>query len=79
MGSIRATPGIRRLALQLVVDCLQKVCGYDSVGVENDDILALGALHTIVTALPRAAILLEVIMQIKDVCVLVANILAGNL
>jgi hypothetical protein len=49
---------------------------YD-VRVEHDEPFAPGPFGTVVAALPRTAVLLLVIMQIKDVCVLVADILAG--
>ena len=47
-----------------------------SRGIEDDDVPALCPLYTIVAALSGTAVLLVVIMQIKDACVLVANILA---
>ena len=79
MGSIWTTPGIAGLSFQFVVDGLHKARRCNGVGVDDDDIFAIGALYTLVTALTWPAVLLEVIMQIKDVCVFVANILAGNL
>jgi hypothetical protein len=39
----------------------------------------MGTLDTVVARLAGTAVGLQVIMQIKDVCVLVANILAGFL
>ena len=39
--------------------------------------VALGALGTIVATLPRTTVLLNVIKQRKDACVLVADILTG--
>ena len=62
--------------MNIVVDGREIAFGQDDVGVENEDIVALGTLDTIVTTLARATVFLQVIMQIKDVCVLVANILA---
>ena len=48
----------------------------DHVRVEHNQPFAVGTFGSIVTALARATVFLQVIMQIKDVCVLVANILA---
>ena len=76
MGSIGTTPGVGGLALQFVVDGLHETMGRYGVRIDNQHILATGALHTIVTALSRTAVLLVVIMQIKDACVFFANILA---
>jgi hypothetical protein len=41
--------------------------------------LARGTLSAVVAALAGTAVLLIIIMQIKDVCILVADILAGFL
>ena len=57
----------------------QIVFRQNDVRVKHDEPFPISALCTIIAALSWAAIFFEVIMQIKDVCVLVANILAGFL
>ena len=76
MGRIRTTPGIGWLSLKFAVYGLHKACGRYGIGIKNDDILTLRTLNTIVATLSWSGILLVIIMQIKDVCVFVANILA---
>jgi hypothetical protein len=55
---------------------LQIALWQNYIGVEDNDVVTLGTLHTIVATLAWATVLLIVIMQSKDACVLVANILA---
>ena len=45
-------------------------------GATNNADVAVGTLRTVVATLARTSVVLIVIMQIKDACVLVADILA---
>ena len=64
------------LSSQAVFDGFQIAFGEDDIGIQNDEPFAMGALGSVVAGLSRSSVLLDVIMQIKDVCELVANILA---
>ena len=75
VGSLFESVALRR-TLNIVVDGGKIAIGQDDVGVENKHVFPLGTLDTIVARLTGTAVILQVIMQIKDVCVLVANILA---
>ena len=55
---------------------LQIGVGQYHIRIKDDEPFATGTFCSIVTALPWTTVLLVVIMQIKDVCELVANILA---
>ena len=46
------------------------------IRVEDDEPVAVGPFCTVVTALSGSAVLLGIIMQSKDACVFIANILA---
>ena len=75
VGCVWATEGIT--LLQTIIDGCQIALGEDYVRIENNQPVAMGALSTVVATLSRAAVLLGIIMQNKDVCVFVANILAS--
>ena len=62
--------------VKTVINRLQITIGQHYVAIQNDDIFTASTLDAVVATLTRAAVLLGVIMLIKDVCVLVANILA---
>ena len=62
--------------VKTVINRLQITIGQHHVTIQNDDIFTASTLDAVVANLTRAAVLLGIILQIKDVCVLVANILA---
>ena len=78
-GTVGTAEGIGRLALQLGVDSTQVVFGHHHIGVEYEDILALGTLHAIIAALTGTAVGLHIIMYVEPSGILAADVLAGNL
>ena len=77
MGSVRTAKGSQTIfALHATRHILQIILRQHHIRIKNDEPFAVGTLGTIVATLSWSAVLLKVIMQIKDACELVANILA---
>ena len=76
MSCVWTSEGLAWILLEFIFYCLQIACGQHDIRIKYDYIFAISALGTVVATLARSAVLFGVIMQIKDVCVLVANILA---
>ena len=87
VGSVRTAEGSKRLTPlplphregsgYLSIYGLQVVFGENHIAVQDDEPFAFCPFGSVVTTLTGAAVLFGVIMQIKDACVFVANILAG--
>ena len=78
MGAVRAAESVGRAVAQLIVNSLQVTVRQHYVGIEYYQIFALGALSSVVAALPGAAVRLHVIMQVELAFVFLANAFAGR-
>jgi hypothetical protein len=78
MGLVGTSEGIGGLGIELLGDGGELACGHHSVGVENQQIVAYGALGTIVAALSGTAVLLIIIVDVEFSGIFVAHRLTRN-
>ena len=71
-------PGGESSLFRPFVNSREIALGQHHVAVEHNDPLASCALHPVVAALAGAAVLLIIIIQVKDARELIADILAGG-
>ena len=77
MGAVGASKGVGVAGFQLIVHGGEVTLGKHHVGVEDDEIFALGSLRSVIAALAGTGVLLGVVVQVEACGMALAHLLAG--